>query len=113
MSALDLDVQALLLLSAIPEKEAHCFLERMIYLRWSYKDISGILTAGGKDLVNPDVVEDDWEDDTPDGDDILSYRRWFTSWRVKLAKVGEVTRRHAKSDTHKHLAGRGAGMKNP
>ena len=55
-SALDSNVQAFLLLSAIPEKEAHCFLECMINLGWSYKDIWGILSAEGKDLVNPDVV---------------------------------------------------------
>ena len=107
-SALDSNVQAILLLSAIPEKEAHCFLECMIYLGWSYKDIWGILSAEGKDLVNRDVVEDDWEDSTPDGDDVLSYRRWFTSWCVELARVGEVTNRHAKKGYTRAL-GRAGG----
>ena len=112
-SALDSDVQAILLLSAIPEKEAHCFLECMIYLGWSYQDIWGILSAEGKDLVNPDVVEDDWEDSTPDEDDVLSYRRWFTSWCVKLAKVGEVTNRHAKKRYTRALSRAGGRYEEP
>ena len=95
-SALDPDVQAILLLSAIPEEEANCFLECTIYLGLSYNDIWGILGAEGQDLVNPDVVEDDWEDSVPDGDEALAYRLWFTSWCVKLAKVAKVTNRHAK-----------------
>ena len=112
-SPLDSDVQAILLLSAIPEKEAHCFLECMIYLGWSYKDVWGILSAEGEDLVNPDVVGDDWEDSTPDGDDVLSYRRWFTSWCVKAARLGELTIATPKGDTDENLAGQGASMKNP
>ena len=79
-SAVDPDVQAILLLSAIPEKEANYFFKCIIYLRWSYNDIWGILGAEGQDLVNPDVVEDDLEDSVPDGDEALAYRRWFTSW---------------------------------
>ena len=68
----------------------------MIYLGWSYNDIWGIFGAEGQDLVNPDVIEDDWEDSVPHGDEVLVYRRWFASWCLKLAKVGEVTNGHAK-----------------
>ena len=106
-------MQAILLLSAIPEEEANCFLECMIYLGWSYDDIWGILSAEGKDLVNPDIMEDDWEESPPTEDDVLSYRRWFTSWCVKLAKVWEVTNRHAKKRYTRALSKVGGRYEEP
>ena len=85
----------------------------MIYLGWSYNDIWGISGAEGQDLVNPDVVEDDWEDSVPDRDQALAYRRWFTSWCVKLAKVGKVINRHAKKPYTPALSTVGARYDEP
>ena len=107
---LDPDMQAIFLLS---EEEANSSLERMIYRPWSYDDIWGILSAEGKGLVNPDSMEDDWEEIDPTGDDVLPCHRWFSSWCVNLAKVGEVTNQHVKKRYTRALTKVGVWYKEP